>query len=246
MFSTDRYSFLKKIRFGRKSRVYRMLGQQLETDLKERKFVEVFRLERGEDVDSSRLVCTFLSNTPEANASSLSGADLGRIAKGLKLDFVPPALERRCDDSGIDPKQYVMEAFFKGKLYSQIKETSEKYDEPHFLELDFVLECTTAANNLLKTSEAQGGEPDWAKIDRRWGAIFSEIVERELRESAKDAASSGMAARGKKTSAGEEGETAVGAVAETKAGKGAAGKKAISSFSENDVGGASGKKPKKR
>jgi type IV secretory pathway ATPase VirB11/archaellum biosynthesis ATPase len=150
MFSTDRYSFLKKIRFGRKSRVYRMLGQQLETDLKERKFVEVFRLERGEDVDSSRLVCTFLSNTPEANASSLSGAGLGKIAKGLKLDFVPPALERRCDDSGIDPKQYVMEAFFKGKLYSQIKETSEKYDEPHFLELDFVLECTTAANNLLK------------------------------------------------------------------------------------------------
>jgi type IV secretory pathway ATPase VirB11/archaellum biosynthesis ATPase len=188
MFSTDRYSFLKKIRFGRKTRVYRMLGFQYETDIKEHKFVQVFELERGEDIEDTALHCLFLT-VPEANAKSLSGADLGRIAKNLKLEFVPPALERRSDETGISPKQYVMEAFLKGKLYSQIYEAYEKYSHPQFLELDFVLKCTTAQNNLLKRIHSEN--IDWAKVDKEWAKIFSELMKRELDEASDDLAQTG-------------------------------------------------------
>lgn len=186
MFSTDRYSFLKKVRFGRKTRVYRMLGFQYETDLKERKFVEVFRLERGESEKATQLKCLFL-NLPEANSQSLSGADLGKIAKGLRLNFVPPALERRSDETGIPPEQYVMEAFFKGKMYSQIDEAAKKYSHTHFLELDFVLRCTTQANNLLKKVETGEGRLDWTAVDREWQKTFKSLVDGELAEAALDA-----------------------------------------------------------
>jgi hypothetical protein len=188
MFSTDRYSFLKKIRFGRKTRVYRMLGFQYETDIKEHKFVQIFELERGEDIDSTNLHCLFLS-VPEANAKSLSGADLGKIAKNLKLEFVPPALERRSDETGISPQQYVMEAFLKGKLYSQIFEAFEKYKHPQFLELDFVLKCTTAQNNLLKRIHSEN--IDWAKVDKEWSKVFADLMKRELAEASEDFAQTG-------------------------------------------------------
>ncbi|MCX8174652.1 MAG: ATPase, T2SS/T4P/T4SS family [Candidatus Micrarchaeota archaeon] len=195
MFSTDRYSFLKKIRFGRKSRVYRMLGSQYETDLKERKFVEVFTLQRGEDVKSTQLKCLFI-NRPEASAQSLSDADLGKIAKELKLEFVPPALERRSEETGIAPQQYVMEAFFKGKMYSQIWDAAEKYSHPAFLELDFVLKCTTAANNLLKKMEEQEKDVDWGAADKEWQGIFAQLVEKELSETEADMKITGRASAG--------------------------------------------------
>jgi len=188
MFSTDRYSFLKKIRFGRKTRVYRMLGFQYETDIKEHKFVQTFDLERGEDIDSTNLRCLFLTE-PAANAKSLADADLGKIAKSLKLDFVPPALERRSDETGISPKQYVMEAFLKGKIYSQIFEASEKYKHAQFLELDFVLRCTTAANNLLK--RIQNESIDWAKVDKEWAKTFADLVKREMSEASADEIATG-------------------------------------------------------
>lgn len=194
MFSTDRYSFLRKVRFGRKTRIYRMLGQQYETDIKERKFVEVFRLDRGETVETSRLKCLFL-NVPEAEEPTIADADLAKIAKGLKPEFIPPALERRADETGILPAQYLMEAFFKGKVYSQIAEAAQKYNHPHFLELDFVLRCTTRANNLLKQLASEGGELNWAAVDRDWAKAFKELVSTELSLSAQDDASAGLEAR---------------------------------------------------
>jgi len=188
MFSTDRYSFLKKIRFGRKTRVYRMLGFQYETDIKGHKFVQTFDLERGEDIDTTMLKCLFLGE-PAANAKSLSGADLGKIARNLKLDFVPPALERRSDETGISPKQYVMEAFLKGKFYSQVLEASEKYNHPQFLELDFVLRCSTAMNNMLKRIHSE--DVDWAKADKEWARLFGDLVKRELAEASEDLVQTG-------------------------------------------------------
>jgi hypothetical protein len=182
MYSTDRYSFLKKIRFGRKTRVYRMLGFQYETDLKERKFVQVFSLQRGEEIESTNLNCLFL-DMPEANAKSLAGIDLGKVAGKLKLNFVPPALERRCEETGIPPEQYIMEAFFKGKMYSLIVETSAKAKTPRMAELDFVLKCSTQANNLLKREESKGETVNWAAIDREWQGIFAALVKSELEAS---------------------------------------------------------------
>ena len=191
MYSTDRYSFLKKIRFGRKSRVYRMLGSQYETELQEHKFVEVFHLERGEDADSTVLKCLFL-DTPEADAPSLAKTDIGKASKGLKLQFVPPALARRCDETGIPPEQYIVEALFKGKIYSQILAASEQYNHEHFLELDFVLKSTTTANNLLKRMENAEGALDWADVDREWNREFSALVKTELAGSQGDAKKAGQ------------------------------------------------------
>jgi len=205
MYSTDRYSFLKKIRYGRKSRVYRMLGIQYETDLKERKFIEVFTLERGEDAASTRLKCLFLPELPEANAASLSSADLGKISKSLKLSFIPPALERRCDETGIPPEQYVMEAFFKGKMYSQIHDASVQHRHPRFLELDFVLECTTAANNLLKKIEEEGERVEWGAVDREWQKAFKAMVNTELKESAEDVVATGKGDAESEEGGGEAG-----------------------------------------
>jgi len=194
MYSTDRYSFLKKIRFGRKSRVYRMLGIQYETELQEHKFVEIFHLERGSDAESTNLKCLFL-NVPEAEAHSLIDADLGKISKNLKPTFIPPALARRCDETGIAPEQYIMEAFFKGKLYSQINEAAIKYKHQTFLELDFVLKCTTAANNMLKNIENDEGNADWGAADREWQKTFKSFVRQELEETAADALKTGPDAK---------------------------------------------------
>jgi hypothetical protein len=192
MLSTDRYTFLKKIRFGRKTQVYRMVGQQYEVDLKERKFVEVFRLERGPTLEATKLKCLFLG-MPEANADSLADADLAEIARKIKLEFVPPSLERRCEETGIPPEQYIMEAFFKGKIYSQIYEAYKKYGHQPFLELDFVLKCTSSANNLLRQLIPPGHEPNWKEIDNEWNRIFSELVKNELEQSRADAELAGKA-----------------------------------------------------
>jgi len=181
MYSTDRYSFLRKVRFGRKARIYRMLGLQYETDLKEHKFVQVFQLERGKDIESTKFKCLFL-NIPEADAMSLSNADLGGIAKNLKLAFVPPALERRCEETGVTPEQYVMEAFFKGKIYSQIAELSQKTEEPRYLEVDFVLKCTNSGNNLLRKMHGLDEDANWSAIDREWNRLFRAIAENESEE----------------------------------------------------------------
>ena len=196
MFSTDRYSFLRKIRFGRKTRIYRVVGQQYETDIKERRFVEVFRLERGESMETSQLKCLFLNN-PEAEAPTIADADLAKISKGLKPEFIPPALERRTEETGIPPEQYIMEAFFKGKVYSMIEAAAEKYDHPHCLELDFVLRCTTRANNLLREMSGEGGEVDWAAVDKEWAKDFRELIDEELSTSAEDAAKAGILGGGK-------------------------------------------------
>ncbi|MCX8194540.1 MAG: ATPase, T2SS/T4P/T4SS family [Candidatus Micrarchaeota archaeon] len=183
MFSTDRYSFLWKVRYGRKTRIYRMLGQQYESDVKEHKFVEVFRFERGNSPETSTLKC-FFCPMPEAEAKSLSNIDLVKTQKNLKLSFIPPALERRAADSGIDAKQYIMEAFFKGKVYSQIVEAAEKYKQPLLLELDFTLKCTTKANNILKSCTNANGEVDWAAVEREWKKGFASLVENEIRQMA--------------------------------------------------------------
>ncbi|MEM4554312.1 MAG: ATPase, T2SS/T4P/T4SS family [Candidatus Anstonellaceae archaeon] len=181
MFSTDRYTFLKKVRFGRKSRIYRMVGSQYETDIVEHKFVQVFTLERGETIENTRLKCLFLE-VPEAEADSLADADLGKIAKNLKIKFLPPALVRRTEETGIAPQQYIMEAFFKGKMYSQIAQCAEKYNHPQFVELDFVLKCNTAANNLLRRLESEENEIDWKAADKEWQKTFEQLVQKELSE----------------------------------------------------------------
>ncbi|MFH1306767.1 MAG: ATPase, T2SS/T4P/T4SS family [Candidatus Micrarchaeota archaeon] len=177
MYSTDRYSFLKKIRFGRKSRMFRLLGSQFESDMGKRQFVPVFTLERGNDISSTNLICNFCS-LPEASSKQLYNIDLGEISKKLKLKFTPPALKRRCEETGLPPEDYVMEAFYKGKLYDLIYRASIEHSEPLLIEIDFVLKCLAAANNILH--KYAGETPDWAKYDKLMCEKFNEILQKEI------------------------------------------------------------------
>ncbi len=177
MYSTDRYTFLKKIRFGRKSRMYRMLGTQYESDLQTREFTPIFSLERGSDIDSTRLICNFCA-LPEASAKELYNADLGKISKKLKLKFTPPSLKRRSEETGLPVEDYVMEAFYKAKLYDMIYHAYLKHNNPALLEIDFVLKVLTIANNILHSYESES--PDWAKYDRMLTDAFKDLLSKEL------------------------------------------------------------------
>ncbi len=196
MYSTDRYSFLKKVRFGRKSRVYRMLGFQYETDIEKHQYVQTFDLKRGNDIEHTGLNCLFC-DLPEASSPDLYNADLGAISKKLKLKFTPPALQRRAGETGLPVNDYVMEAFYKGKLYDMMYRASVDDNEPALVELDFVLKCLQAANRILK--EHSGEEPDWGAYDKLMTGEFNKILAAELSEREATAQSTGQARKEKKT-----------------------------------------------
>lgn len=193
MFATDRYSFLKKIRFGRKGRIFRVLGASFESDPQHKEFTEVFRFERGQDIKSSRVACLFLRN-PEAHAWDLSGVSVADLAKRLELVFIPPALERRAAEVGIDPRQFILQAFFKGKMYSQIVATARETGNKAFMEMDFVLKCSSHANKLLKDMEKANGEIDYAELEPVWDKMYKQLIEEFLREQAALRAEAGFAA----------------------------------------------------
>lgn len=177
MFATDRYTFQHKYRFARKAQIYRTIRKAYETDLVQRKFVEVFSFERGPTIEQSKLVCKFLRN-PEASAWTLEGVDLGKLKGELDVIFIPPALQRRSEDSGVPPEEYIMQAFFKGRMYSQISRDSQK--DPSLAEIDFVVKCNSEANRLLSLMEKETGEIDWAELQRAWDDLYAKMLQREL------------------------------------------------------------------
>ncbi|MCD6549852.1 Flp pilus assembly complex ATPase component TadA [Candidatus Micrarchaeota archaeon] len=180
MFSTDRYTVLYKVRFGRKGKVYRVIGKQYETDMDGHKFVEVFTFKRGRSIEDSQYVCHFLAN-PEASAQSLEGVDLVKLFKNLQFVFIPPVLKKRAEQIGLTPKQCIMQAFFKGKVYDDIYRKSIELNDPYLLELDFVLKCNTEANLLLKQMEDENGNVDYGKLIPIWNERFAQLVEEDRR-----------------------------------------------------------------
>jgi type IV secretory pathway ATPase VirB11/archaellum biosynthesis ATPase len=179
MYATDRYSFLKKVRFGRKGRVYRVLGFEYESDIEEKKFVEIFRFRRGDSIDDCTWEAKFLRN-PEATMWDFSKIDIKKLQKELDIAFIPPALGRRSEETGISPEQYILQAFWKGKMYNDIFKMSEQMNDKLLLELDFVLKVNTAAGRLLVSMEQEQGEIDFGEAWERWVPIFKEIVRTEL------------------------------------------------------------------
>ncbi|MDO8554806.1 MAG: ATPase, T2SS/T4P/T4SS family [Candidatus Micrarchaeota archaeon] len=179
MFATDRYSFLKKIRFGRRGRIYRVLGYGYESDMDDKKFIEVFRFKRGESIDKCQLECKFLRN-PEASNPDFSKVDLGKLEKELDIAFIPPALARRSEETGISPEQYIMQAFFKGKMYYEVSKTAEELGDKLLLEIDFVLKTNTEANKLLATLEKDEGKIDFKEAWKQWEPIFKQLVKDEI------------------------------------------------------------------
>jgi type IV secretory pathway ATPase VirB11/archaellum biosynthesis ATPase len=179
MYATDRYSFLKKIRFGRKGRIYRVLGFEYESDIDEKKFVEVFRFRRGEGIENCTWEAKFLRN-PEATMWDFDKVDIGKLSKELDISFIPPALARRSEETGISPEQYILQSFWKGKMYHDIYKASKQLNDKLMLELDFVLKVNTAATRHLVSMEKEQGVIDFGEAWDTWQPIFKGIVKREL------------------------------------------------------------------
>ncbi len=178
MYATDRYTFLKKFRFGRFGRMYRVLGFEYQSDMDKREFVETFRFRGAETIDKCMLECKFLRN-PEASMTDFSKVDIGKLEKELDIAFVPPALARRSEETGISPEQYIMQAFFKGKMYYQIYKASIEMNDKYLLELDFVLRVNSTANKLIATME-KDGRVDFAEAWKRWESMFKQLVQDEI------------------------------------------------------------------
>ncbi len=181
MYATDRYTFLKKIRFGRRGRIFRVLGFEYETDIDEKKFVEIFRFRRGEGIDQCKWEPKFIRN-PEAAWNNFDKVDISKLEKDLDISFIPPALARRSEETGIAPEQYVMQAFWKGKMYWDIFKTSHALNDKLLLELDFVLHVNTAANRLLSSMEQEEGSIDFGEAWKRWEPMFKDITKTEIQK----------------------------------------------------------------
>ncbi|MBU1165838.1 Flp pilus assembly complex ATPase component TadA [Candidatus Micrarchaeota archaeon] len=179
MYATDRYSFLKKIRFGRKGRIYRVLGFEYESDIDEKKFVEIFRFRRGDSIEDCTWEAKFIRN-PEAIMQDFDKVDIKKLTKELDLAFIPPALARRSEETGISPEQYILQAFWKGKMYYDIYKTSKQLNDKLMLELDFVLKVNTAATRHLISLEKEQGEVDFGDAWESWIPIFKKIVKSEI------------------------------------------------------------------
>lgn len=179
MYATDRYTFLKKIRFGRRGRVYRVMGFEYESDIEEKKFVEIFRFRRGSSMENCTWEAKFLRN-PEAVQNNFDKVDMSKMEKELDIAFIPPALARRSEETGISPEQYMMQAFFKGKMYYEIEKMKKLLGDPLLIELDFTLKVNTAANKLITSMEKEEGRVDFGEAWKRWQPIFKEIMKKEI------------------------------------------------------------------
>jgi len=186
MYATDRYTFLKKVRFGRKGRIYRLIGFEYESDIEEKKFVEVFRFRRGESIETCQWEPKFIRN-PEGMMWDFDEVNLKKLQKEIDISFVPPALGRRSEETGISPEQYVLQAFWKGKMYWEIYKASQTLNDKLLLELDFVLKVNTAATRLLTSMESEHGEINFAEAWEKWQPIFKEIMRVEMQKRRMDA-----------------------------------------------------------
>ncbi len=190
MYATDRYTFLKKFRFGRSGRMYRVLGFEYQSDMEKREFIETFRFRGADAIDKCVLECKFLRN-PEASMNDLSKVDLGKLEKELDIAFVPPALARRSEETGIAPEQYIMQAFFKAKMYNLIFKTSQELNDKYLLELDFVLRINSTANKLISSLEKDSYvnfADAWKQFEPMFKqALHEEIARREQKKAEKAA-----------------------------------------------------------
>ncbi len=185
MFATDRYTFLKKIKFGRRGATHRVLGFEYESDLENKKFVEVFKYKRDDTLEKCVLEPKFIKNK-ETMMYDLSSVDFAKFEKELDIKFIPPALVRRSEESGVAPEQYIVQMMFKGKIYDDIYRASEKTKDPILREIDFVVRCNTYVNKMLASLENENGEIDFAQANKLWEEQFKILLREELALRKKD------------------------------------------------------------
>ena len=179
MFATDRYTFLKKARFGRKGRVYRVLGYEFESDPDKRQFTEIFHFKRGENIDKCNIEAKFIRN-PEAMEHDYSKVSLAKLEGNLDIDFVPPVLARRSETMGLPAEQYILQAFLKGKFYWEINQASLKLDDKLLREIDFVVKTNTEVNRMLANIEDENGAVDFKRAEKEMEEILKKMLKEEL------------------------------------------------------------------
>ena len=175
MLSTDRYTFLTKTKFKRKSKYYRVLLSAYESDKKEREFKKVFELQRGKDINSSRIKNMFLKNA-FATEWRMGNVNFRTLEKELDIAFIPPALQRRANNTSIEPENYILQMIYKGKVFEDIYEIYESTGEWKYLEIDFVLQANALANRILLELEDENGDIDFYRAYNKWSIGKKELV----------------------------------------------------------------------
>jgi len=179
MFATDRYTFLKKIKYGRRGRTFRVLGFEFESDRRNKQFKKVFEFHRGHSIEEATLKCLFLENE-EASMFDFSNFTIKSVKDNLKIKFVPPLLERRSEETGIPVEQYILQAFYKGKVFFDIYKASQRTEIEELLQLDFFLAANTLANRILLKYEDKEGIVDFVKAEEEWNSRFPELLAKEV------------------------------------------------------------------
>ncbi|MCS7122690.1 MAG: ATPase, T2SS/T4P/T4SS family [Candidatus Micrarchaeota archaeon] len=180
MFATDRYTFLKKLRFSRRGRTYRVIGFEYESNRKEKKFEKVFELERGQNIDDTILKAQFLKN-PEANQREWKDLNISRLSKELDIVFIPPTIQRRADENGFKPEELILQAFYKGYTIYRIYRAAMDTGNKDLMKLDFYLKANNLANKIIFDMEQEFGEVDFGEAQRVFDSTFPSLVELELK-----------------------------------------------------------------
>jgi hypothetical protein len=75
--------------------------------------------------------------------------------------------------------QIVMQAAFKGKVYSQILKSFKDTGYYDLLEMDYVIKVSSEANKLIKKLEDDKGNIDFGKVDEQWPKIYEGLLKEE-------------------------------------------------------------------
>ncbi len=179
MFATDRYTFLRKIQFGRRGKIYRVLGYEFETDRDEKRFIKIFEFERGLNINESTIKPLFIKNEI-ARSFDFSTLDLKSMEKELDIEFIPPTLKLRAQSTGVKPEQYLLQAFFKGKVFYDLYNATVKTDIKEYILLDFFLTANIKANRILDELEQENGDIDFGEAQKRWDKTFQELMKERI------------------------------------------------------------------
>lgn len=179
MFATDRYTFLKKLKFSRRGKTYRALGYEYESNRKDKKFEKIFEFERGSNMDQSTIKPLFIKNEI-GYKKDWSNLDIKNLQKELDIQFIPPTIQRRADEAGLKPEELIIQAFYKGYVIFRIYQAAMKTGVKDLMKLDFYLKVNNHANKILIELERELGSPDFVEAQKIFDETFPTLVNLEL------------------------------------------------------------------
>jgi hypothetical protein len=103
---------------------------------------------------------------------------------------MPPLIKRKSDLTGIQPEQYFLQSFFKGKVFCDINNAAIKTGVKELVQLDFFLKCNNFVNRMMVAMEDENGAVDFAEAQKRWEAEFPGLVKEGVEANKKEKAGS--------------------------------------------------------